>query len=455
MADGCAVAAADGDGGRGTGRDGTERLGTDRLVPDPAPLGLPGEPEPALVRLTDVGTATGVLRDRTRTRQAGFTSERIPRWMFRRRPILFDDGPEHDAHRTELVAFFSPAALRRRHGDEIRTRARDDVERARVRGGCLVEELALCYSVGVASGIVGLTESDTDALAGRLTRFFRQPPVDHTLVGHGRTSRQWILAARRALGPLLGLYVHDVRPAIRRRRRHRRDDIISRLLDHGYRPSEILMECLTYGTAGMVTTREFIAVAFWHLVRDDVLRARFRAAGEDERHRILAEVIRLEPPVAHLYRRVVAPTPHGASAERETRADGRCPAAGPTTRPTASGSTRAATSATGADGCPYADGTLVDVDVRAANIDAAVFGRDAARLDPDRPLRAADRPGLSFGGGGHRCPGSALAMMEADALLLALLDAEPRVVSEPRVEWDSLVEGYQLRGFRVAFDARP
>src|SRR5260221_10241284 len=69
---------------------------------------------------------------------------------------------------------------------------------------------------------------------------------------------------------------------------------------------EILPECVTYAAAGMVTTREFISVAMWHLLEQPELRARYVAAGEDERYEILHEILRLEPIVGHVYRRTTA-----------------------------------------------------------------------------------------------------------------------------------------------------
>ncbi|WP_240423114.1 cytochrome P450 [Leucobacter sp. wl10] len=367
--------------------------------------------------LDTLAAARQLLRARGVTTQAGFTAERIPRRLFEHRPILIDDGAQHDEHRRTLARFFAPAKLAQQHGDFIEQAAREAVEKARATGGCVVDELALHYSVTIASRIVGLTHAPVERLAERLTRFFRQPPVDHTASDYGRTRRDWMRAARNAIGPLIGLYLHDVRPAIRARRERRRTDIISHLIDLGYRPREILVECLTYGTAGMVTTREFISAACWRLLENDQLRERYLAAGRLERHAILAEIIRLEPPVSHLYRRV--------------RADGQC---------------------------PYPAGTLVDIDVGAANRDPEVFGDHAGRLCPGRKLPASEQTGLSFGDGAHRCPGAPLAMLEADALLTALLRADPVMRSAPSVHWETLIEGYQIRGLEIdltAPDGRP
>lgn len=361
--------------------------------------------------LTAMRGSQNLLRAKDATSQAGFTAERIPEGFFARRPILIDDGPEHLEHRKQLIRFFSPRTLEEKHRGFIEQTAASLVEGAQRDGGCRVDELALIFSVRVASEIVGLTASDTRARARRLEAFFRQPPVDHTRADHGRTQAEWARAARDGLIPLLGFYWRDVRPAIRARRQRPTEDIISFLLERGYRPREILMECLTYGTAGMVTTREFISMALLRLLADADLRAHYLAAGSKERLDILGEIIRLEPPVAHLYRRVKSQ----------------------------------------ASGCPYEAGALVDIDVRSANLDPEVFGPDPQEVCPERGLPAAERTGLSFGDGAHRCPGSHLAMLETDVLVSALLRAGATIEHGPERGFDSLVQGYQLRDFIVSF----
>lgn len=368
-------------------------------------------PAQTVVHVRGLRQGQALLRAKQATSQAGFTAERIPARLFSHRPILIDDGPEHLEHRKQLVRFFSPRALELRHRDFIERTAAEYVQRASGAGSGRIDEIALHFSVRVASQIVGLTESSTSGLASRLEAFFRQPPVDHTRADHGRTREQWIRAARDALAPLLSFYWRDVRPAVKARRAKPVDDIISHLLEGGYRSREILMECLTYGTAGMVTTREFISMTMLRLFADSRLRARYLEAPEPERLAILAEIIRLEPPVAHVYRRV----------QRV------------------------------AEGCPYPPGALVDIDVRHANLDPSVFGDQPERICTDRGLAASERMGLSFGDGAHRCPGSHLAMLETDALVRALFGAGAVLRRSPEQEFDTLVQGYQLRDFIIDF----
>lgn len=367
--------------------------------------------EPKVVELSDIRSAQSLLRLQNVTTQAGFTAERIPPKFFARRPILIDDGPAHDEHRKQLVQFFTPKALKEKHSAFIEQIAEELVADAARTGACNVDDVGFIFSVKIASQIVGLTESNTRKLAKRLEAFFRQPPVNHTLQNHGRTQRQWAQAARNALLPLLSLYINDVRPAIRARKKHPKNDIISHLLQQGFSSREIFMECLTYGTAGMVTTREFISMVMLHMLENETLASRFLVASEPERFAILNEIIRLEPPVAHLYRRVA-----GTS-----------------------------------EVCEYATGTLVDVNVREANRDAEVFAPHPDALCPERKLSAAVRGGLSFGDGAHRCPGSHLALLETDVIVRRMLQAGARLQHAPERGFDTLVQGYQLRNFTVTF----
>lgn len=56
-------------------------------------------------------------------------------------------------------------------------------------------------------------------------------------------------------------YFNDVRPTIRARLESPQDDIISHLIELDLSDKAIMMECMTYAAAGMVTTREFIVIA--------------------------------------------------------------------------------------------------------------------------------------------------------------------------------------------------
>lgn len=245
-----------------------------------------------------------MLRARSETTQAGFTAEWIPKGRLTHHPILISDGPQHDEQRGKVGRFFAPRVVAERYTGSMEACADRLLAEALAAGRCRLDDLALLYSVEVTAEVVGLTDSPVPKMARRLVTFFNQPPFDITRPDLGRTPAQWARAAANGLLPIIRFHLADVRPAIRARRRARRADVVSHLIDEGYSDIEILVECVTYGTAGMVTTREFICMAAWHLLRHDALRERYLVAGEQERFAILNEIIRLEPVVGHLYRRV-------------------------------------------------------------------------------------------------------------------------------------------------------
>jgi cytochrome P450 len=183
------------------------------------------------------------------------------------------------------------------------------------------------------------------------------------------------------------------------------------MLDEGYSLKALLIECLTYGAAGMVTTREFIVMAAWHLLENDALRKRFLASDESGQIALLEEILRLEPIASLLHRR--------NSGEDE-------PAAG----------------------------QLYAVDVRAANTDVTLTGPCPHGIDPDRAKRMKGAAaGLSFGDGAHRCPGAQVALHESRVFLDRLL-AVPgiRLARAPDLHWRSDLMSYELRNAVVTCD---
>ena len=367
-------------------------------------------------RIRSLEAARQVLRARDATKQAGFTAEKIPQGYLKHHPILVSDGPGHDDQRRKVARFFAPAVVER-YTAQMEECADRLLDEAAAKGECELDELTLLYTVEITAEVVGLTESSVPKMARRLVSFFNQPEFDITKDDLGRSGRQWARAAWNGLVPIARFYLADVRPALKRRRKEPQGDVISHLLAEGYDTTGVLVECVTYGTAGMVTTREFIVMAAWHLLHDDTLRERYLTAEQTERLAILNEIIRLEPVVGHLYRR--------ATAEITITDGGREWTVEP--------------------------GHLVDVSVRAANADPEAVGERPLGLCPGRGLPPGVNPTvLTFGDGAHKCPGQPLAMLEADVLLTRLLPREPGIVSEPELGWDNLIEGYWLRGFRLA-----
>lgn len=370
-------------------------------------------------RIRGLAAARQVLQARSATTQAGFTAEAIPKGFFRHHPILVSDGPLHDEQRKKVARFFAPAVVARRHRAGIEARAAAFVEAAANEGEKFpLDDLALRFSVDVTREIVGINHSSLEGMCRRLVSFFNQPPLDITKPDFGRTRGQWARAAVNALVPIVRFYLADVRPAIRALRRNPGDNVVSHLIAEGCSNTDILVECVTYGTAGMVTTREFITMAAWHLLDDERLRDRYLGAGEDERFAILHEILRVEPVVGHLYRRVQQPL-------EITDGDATW---------------------------TMSAGDLVDICVRQTNTDPHAVGRDPGQICPERSLpHGVDATGLSFSDGAHKCPGRSLALTETDSFLTHLLRRDPRLVTAPALGWDNLIEGYTLRGLELRF----
>jgi cytochrome P450 len=265
-------------------------------------------------------------------------------------------------------------------------------------------------AMAVVAEIVGLTASDPRGLEARPEGFFETAPsVDASLATTVRETTK-------AQGRTLRFYARDGRPAIRARREAPADDVISHMLAKGMRTQDILIEALTSAAAGMVTTRQFIPMAMWHLVDRPELLERYLTSEADERRRMLAEIIRLDTVAGNLLRRVTEPT--------RLEHDGVV--------------------------VHLPVGTLVDVAVRSTNTDESAVGECPFAVDPDRELAPkVPASGLAFGAGHHSCPGEYLALHETDIVLMRLFRNTVTIEREPDITWNDLVMAYDLADFRI------
>ena len=345
---------------------------------------------PGARSVTTFDEARGILRSGS-VRQAGFNAELLDRFARTMRPpILFLEGEAHRRQRGATARFFAPKVVTTTYRRLMEDASAALVTQFQHAGHANLDDLSLALSVAVAAEIIGLTDSDPRGMARRLDAFFAGTSTPGTNVW--RATIDFLRGQVR----LLRFHRADVRPAIRARRKARRADVISHLLDEGYRDAEILTECVTYGAAGMATTREFITMAAWHLFEDAALRARFVAGDDAARVAILEDILRLEPVVGTLFRRTT-----------EAQANG--PA-----------------------------GTLLAIDIRAAN-------GCPHSIDP-----AQKPPSLSFGDGAHRCPGAQVALQES-TIFLARLFAVPglTLAQAPTIRWNAVTTGYELRGMKI------
>lgn len=351
------------------------------------------------------------------TRQAGFGAHiiaQMPSTM--RMPVLYQEGPEHHEQRIQTARFFTPKRVSSDYTAFMDAFADDLIAQLRAAGTMDLSALSMQMAVQVAARVVGLTNSTRRGLDHRLETFFaNNGPEPMGSPWNPRALARFL----RNQAHTFNFYWTDVRPAIRTRRDRREEDVISYLLDQEYSGIEILTECITYGAAGMVTTREFICAAAWHLLERPQLRARFVVAGETERQAILGEILRLEPVVGHLLRT--------ATADITLLSDGRevtIPAGAP-----------------------------IDLHIYAVNQQEDVAGDEPASLCPARELHGTTQPILSFGDGHHRCPGAYVALQESDIFLRKLLALEElHMVGQPHLAWDDLVKGYEIRDFTVTVE---
>ncbi|MBA3530531.1 MAG: cytochrome P450, partial [Ardenticatenales bacterium] len=233
---------------------------------------------------------------RGESRQAGFKAEmmgKMPTYM--KPPVLFMEGEAHREQRRQTAKFFTPITTRAYHGlmERYADRILSELKRA---GRADLSDISLKMAVLVAAQVIGLTSSPLAGMEQRIESFLREEedPTGKLKKGLRFLSDQWRLGR---------FFLVDVLPAIRARQNSPQEDLITHLLDSGYGSTEILTECITYGAAGMATTREFISVVTWHLMEQPEMRAWYLKASEEERYAFLHELLRLEPVVGHLYRR--------------------------------------------------------------------------------------------------------------------------------------------------------
>ncbi len=350
-------------------------------------------------------------------KQAGFGKEMVDRMdkKGKMRPaILYQEGKDHLLQRKQTARFFTPKAVDSSYRQLMETVADDLLADLRHKKSGDLSHLTRFMAVKVAAEVVGLTDSALPGMDKRINTFFEG---DLTQMAQHMTAKLFIKSLKNQFA-MTSFFLLDVKPAIRARKRARKDDVISHLIEQNYTDAEILIECITYAAAGMVTTREFISVAAWHLLENTELRTRYLGAPEKERYDVLNEILRLEPIVGDLYRRTTA--------DIEIKS--------------------------GDQQIVIPEGELVNVHILGANSDETVIGEQPMSLCPGRTLTGSQIPSalMSFGDGIHRCPGSYIAIQESDLFLQRLLAIEGlHIEKQPDITWNALSTGYELRNFRL------
>ncbi|MEZ4382729.1 MAG: cytochrome P450 [Nannocystaceae bacterium] len=350
----------------------------------------------------DYPSARGILLDKGLL-QAGAGAEFVDLSDPDMTPVFYLDGAVHRRKRANIARFFTNKAIAERYQAIIERETTRLLGQLRRDGTARLDIISFELTVAVAANIVGLTNSDIPKMARRLARIlaaasFERPPLPARL-------RQGLGRAVSALG----FYTRDVIPALRARRRAPQDDLLSELVAKKASLRSIMIECMTYAGAGMVTTREFIVMAAWHLFDDAALRADFLAGDEERQLAILYEILRIEPIASVLMRR---------------------------------------------EGGSGGDAKTYGLDIRAVNSDEAVVGACPFKIDPERGARTkANGAFLSFGAGAHHCPGKQVALHETRLFLDALLRVPGiRLARAPDVGWSDALLSYELRDAVVTCD---
>lgn len=350
------------------------------------------------------------------TTQAGFNAELVAQMPIRiKQPVLFQDGAEHREQRAQIAKFFTPTYTQQQH-TALMEKYADEIIGEFVRaGGGDLNKMTARIAMAVAADVVGLTNSDRSRMARRLDTIL------HSDLNFDTHSVRGILNYLNVQRNMLLFYVYDVRPAIRARSaasgNGAQGDVISHLISKGRKGTEILIECITYGAAGMVTTQEFICLAAWQMLQHDSLRQEYLQGDQEARYRVLHELLRLDPVVAHLLRRASSDV-------------------------TLSGQGASVT---------IPQGALIDLHLNEINADARAAGAEPLTLNPARILE----PGISrslmgFGSGAHRCVGEFIALAEADIFLMRLMRlAGLKIIREPLVRRNENIKGYELRNFML------
>ncbi len=355
-----------------------------------------------------------VLRS-ANTKQAGFNAEliaQIPNMM--NQPILYQEGKVHQQQRKQTARFFTPKMVSDNYRQVMERLVNQLIKKLQRKKQLDLSQLSITLAVRVAAQVVGLTNS-YPGLPQRLEAFFSGDLTNMHM------SLRSMLNMLKNQSRTLAFFTLDVLPAIRARKRKPQQDVISHLLANNYSNAEILTECITYAAAGMVTTREFISVAAWHLLERPELRQHYVVASEEERYAMLHEILRVEPVVTRLYRRTT---------EDITLEDNGTAVVIP-------------------------QDALVAIEIDASNADESIVGKLPLAVCPGREIKGDRVPEMvmSFGDGVHRCPGAYIAIQETDIFLQRLLAIKSlRIVSKPSIRWNTLTTGYELRNFVIAVD---
>jgi cytochrome P450 len=316
--------------------------------------------------------------------------EYLGRW------IVFRDPPDHTRLRGLVARALTPNALAsiRPNVEKIITLLLDE----------LADQDACDFVAAFANPLPAYVIMDMLGVPRAMLADMRAWSEDIKLfVGTARHTDDKYARARRGTESMAAAF----RDLITERRARPRDDILTALVAANdpkvgrLSDEELIATSILFLFAGHETTASLIAMATVQLLRDDALRARFRALGPAEVQVAVEEFLRFDGPTPAMMR----------IALRDVEIAGHAVTAG----------------------------DRVWTFIGSANRDPAVF--DA----PDRiDLARNPNPHVTFGFGAHFCLGAPLARLEANLALPRLFARFPkmRLLAAP-TEWN---DGLALRG---------
>jgi cytochrome P450 len=341
--------------------------------------------------------------------QDGFNAEELRKAGFD--GVLYMRGDPHRQMRAAIAKYFSPATVQNTHMAIIQKTADELIGRLQQEKRLDLKTLSRDMATIIATAVVGL--EPTQGLIRRLDAMLHAPKLSANSL---RARFQFLEGHYRRFA----FFFADVLPAIRRRRKHPQNDVISYMLSKNKKPVDIWVECIVYGAAGLATTQEFICVVLLHCMKDEKLRAIMTSDDTEARHEALNEILRLEPVIGKLYRRAHEPVTVKSEGREYT----------------------------------IPEGERIAFHVYDVNVDARAVGGAPEKLQPERELeKGVYRSMLGFGSGPHRCAGEHLALAETDIFIHKLLKLPGlRIESGPDIVRNDTVEGYEVSNLILAVD---
>ena len=364
-------------------------------------------PDPNAHLINNASLARKVLRSKAAV-QAGAGAEMLTYKNPEHAPVFFLEGKDHANKRKKTQRFLSPKTVTEQHYAIMKKVTDELLSDFKRKGRVKFEDASFTLAIEVVGEILGLTNSDKDR------RAVRTQNVLYASIANAKPGLAMAMVNLKRMFHMSIFFLFDVWPAIRARKKEPKEDAITFYLEEGYSYMSIVIECLTYGTAGMLTTREFIIMVAWYLFEDEALRKRFLEGDMKDQMAILMEILRLEPVAAMVMRRV------NEKVEAE-------------------------------DGTEISAGELFGIDIRAANIDEEMVGECPFAVDPDRAKRQKENGRyLSFSDGPHNCPGWQVALHETRIFLEELFKIPGvKMEGEPEISWNDQLTSYELRNVYI------